>query len=188
MNCPNRLSGTDPASIWLNRLRDYARSLELIRFPNGTVSRGVNGTKVETEGEGGGSRPGANAYKIKQVLPNFLSCTTWNEISQTEGTDFVSIAKQWLLRESIPSPRTEGGIAYAFTFVAGVDASNRFRKKTRVTDGAVETQLVAPSWCIDDVVYAESANTGVLDNDGKEIKLLMLSDSRQWTAVGVSTL
>jgi hypothetical protein len=183
MNLPGPMSGTGPLAAWLNQLRAYTASLYPKQGMDWAISREPNGwvPRIQT----GTSGSGIAEYKIKQVLGNYLSCVSWD--GTTEGTTFVNIAKQFLLRESLPTPRTEGGIAYAFTYQAGIDASNRYRKKTRVADSSIETQLVAPPWVIDDVVYAMPASTSVLDSDGNEVKWLMLADSRQWTAVGTTS-
>lgn len=184
MNCPGPVTGNAPWAVFLNRLREFALSLVLRSGVNYRVRRTANGTFLDIDPQGGGGA-GVAEYRVKQVFGDYLSCVTWD--GTTEGTTFISIAKQFLLRESLPTPRTELNIIYNLTYSAGPDASNRYRKKTRATDGIVETQLVSPAWAIDDVVYAISTPTSVLDRDGNAISLLMQSDSRQWTAVGNPT-
>lgn len=152
MNCPNRLSGTDPASIWLNRLRDYARSLELIRFPNGTVSRGVNGTKVETEGEGAGGVL-VVPYYVVEHFGDYLNCRSWD--GTTAGSTDITIAKPYELRFSLTGETLDG---IAFTYGTYVVAS---QSRIATFSGGSETQFITPRYRVGTILFAAKAQTGV---------------------------
>jgi hypothetical protein len=122
---------------------------------------------------------GPERFRLKSVQANYLTCHTWD--GAVEGATDIYVAKPYMLRESLPSPRTEAGTAYTLTYTTGIDSLNKYRLKT--TGGVTETQLVSPVWVLNDEIYAVQADTGVLDLSGNPITRIMDLESRQWATI-----
>jgi hypothetical protein len=153
MNCPNPLNGTDPASIWLNRLRSYCRSLEIIKFPKGLVSRGVNGTKIETEGDSGGGIS-IIPYYVVEHFGDYLNCRSWD--GTNAGSTDITIAKPYELRFSLTGETLDG---VAFTYGSYVVASQS--RIATFSSGTTESQFITPRYRVGTILFAAKAQTGV---------------------------
>lgn len=168
----------------MNRIVRRVNALSLLKVRLGSSNAFFVGEnevvlQLKRSGSAGDSSSGTERFRLKSVQANYLTCRPWD--GATELAIDVLIAKPYMLRESLPSPRTEGGTAYTLTYTAGIDSNNRKRLKT--TGGITETQLVAPVWVVNDEIYSIEADTGVVDGSGKPITRLMGFEARQWTTI-----
>jgi hypothetical protein len=114
--------------------------------------------------------PGAPVLRLryKSMGQDHIVCREWD--GANEGSIDVLVAKSWLLRQST-SART--GYTLAYTDPAS-------RTSTKTADGSTESQVVVPSFVLNDEIWAISADTGVTVG-GEAVEFLDLNcDARLW--------
>lgn len=126
----------------------------------------VNGEwNFQFAGSSGGSQ-----YRVKSVGQDAVTCRTFDGV--VEGTDDVVIAKPYLLRLTPFHTKSRGGITYSYT-------SNTERVGTDDVSSDTETQVVVPSYVLDDIIYAIKGIGGGTGVSGATL-VDINADARAW--------
>jgi len=117
-------------------------------------------------------------FRIKSIDLDFMICREWNGTAEGDA-DFI-IAKPPLLRASV-TERTFGVLTATYSAVNSTGT-----QRTATVGGDSETQVVIPSYEVDDVVYAirnVKGGTGATREElGNDIAVdwLELNQGRAW--------
>lgn len=138
---------------------------------NGPVSfinqhlNGVNQARSQAQAPINAGR--VKRFRVKSIQGDYITCRTWD--GTTEGANDVLIAKPYQLRNSITS---RNSISYSYT-------NTTERVANDGTD--TETQVVVPSYVVDDEIFAiGKAPTGVDDGTDPITWLDLNLDARAW--------
>jgi hypothetical protein len=165
---------TNRAWIEFNRLQDLKHQVMARNEVVNTSKRVFNaGQRTDVD-------VGSQMFQLVRTEDDYLVCYTWD--GTTAGTDEIAIAKQYKHRISLTTETILGtDHSYSYSADPGGDPDNPIRHDDDSSD--IEDQRIVPPWCPGDIIYADSADTGVQDVDGNDIGLLVRSDSRQWAAL-----
>lgn len=162
---------------------DNPRSARRLNAPikaiNKLVERGFIGQGIRNVG----TSTAVYRMRIKAVKGDYLECVTWD--GTTEGPT-VNVAKPDLLQrtwlDGTADPRGNG-IEYVYT-------SDTARTATDTSDESTESQVVVPSFAVDDEILAVPSviggpfrNVESEDDPPVTIDWQMVTDARAWAKV-----
>lgn len=117
--------------------------------------------------------PEIRRFRVVSVETDYLYCNTWDGV--TQGDVAVKVVLPYLLRRTPFDGYTRNGITYTYT-------SDTEREADDGSD--TETQVIVPSYVVDDEIYAVrnvTGTSGVRDSDNVPVDWLDLNvDGRAW--------
>jgi len=190
MNLPFYKEGSEGPSLFSAKARNQEVAL-LRAYANPSIERGERDQVILADGNvkfviaSNAAGSGAvSMFKLKDVASDWLICHSWD--GTTEGTTSVLVAKDAALRNSLAS-ETILGVAHTYTYSAGpseawsAGTDTRYNKTRTDNDGTLsEAQRVIRPYVENEIIFAASAPTGLVDGTGAAITLLEIKPWRQW--------
>src|SRR6266699_3549639 len=131
---PKPVSGLGPDAAWLNRLREYVRSIRLLPGPGYLISQTPAGIVLSLRSKSGGAVSlSVSTLYLLSVSGDYITCTAQDSSHGLQKEIYV--AKPFKLREKIASENKFGAI-YNYTYGAGPDDLNRYRTSALASNAA----------------------------------------------------
>lgn len=170
---------------WLNQLREYCLSLNIVSAHNIQVRRTSQGfALLGMPGEEGTIGSTLGVFKLQSVQDHYVTAFQYFPADQSNGTTPVYLAKSPKL-STVAFSDTVLGEFHRYTFGDGPDTDNKYRFDT-VTD-ITERQLVIPPWVVNEMIYGIQGQTGTVGPSGELLEWLIISPDRQWAATMAQT-
>jgi hypothetical protein len=177
---PKNPSGSNAEARFMQNLHEQQFSNRIQETQGQIVSRTTKGMVVRGAVSSGQSIS-VGRYRVKEEHGDYLTCHDWD--GTTEGTSDVYVAKEWKTRHSLAS-EVVAGTTYSYTYVLWSPFTLGESVRT-ATDGSVtESEVIRPPWAPDEEILAISCLTGVLDPNGDEIMLHIISRTAIWARTG----
>lgn len=146
---------------WMRKLLAACLSCKILPGIGYKVRQTTSGTVLEIVPGNGKASSGPQAYRFKSMQDDYLVCRTWD--GTTEGATDVNVAKPTLLRFSL-STRTVAGQVLTFS-------QYNLTNQTRISmlNSSPELEVIIDRYEVDDVIYAQAAETFVEFWDGSTV-------------------
>ena len=173
---PGDLTGSNPLVPWLNKLKAAVARRTLLPGTGYERKETTGGVilRVKPGGPGGGGETGIAMFQVRAVGPNYLTCREWD--GAVAGGSDVLVAKAVKLRHRAQD------VIQGITLLYSYEQDPLYPLVwTRVVGdslgGAVERQIIVPSFLPNDIIFAvELEKTGVANTTHQDLNV----DGRMW--------
>jgi len=209
---PKPWSGSNPMSVWINRLLACCRQQELLESKDIRRRNTPNGYYLELKvnaSKGGAAASPAN-YKLAAItgfgssltppLSDLLICSSAST-SGAIGNDTIYVAKQRNMRQVAKEFFPDGGanVTQTYTYFGPQSNDSTYGENFRSATDGIQTELEAatPRYITKDILLANAIPTGqcfiyiietgiptgVKDPSGNDVTKLEIMPDRNWAKV-----
>jgi len=139
MTEPNAVTGASREAIWLERLRQFCRSLQILPGIGYKVRRTPSGTVLEIL-PGGGAPISISTWKFESAGQDYIMCRPWDGTKVDMSGSATAIAMPDSLRGTLATERIDG-IVWTYTYNAPPN-----QRRTAAGSGITEAQVITPRY------------------------------------------
>ena len=156
---PAPMTGTSPATHWLNRLREFCISIRPLSGVGYRLQEHTFGTGFDFDRSPGGGGLGnpISWYQFVTMNLDDMDCHIWDDVAGKAGTTIIKVIKPPLLKGSL-AHRLAGAVSISYS---GYNSGNQSRVATNGT-GPI-TQFITPLYASGDLIQAVTIGSKIYD-------------------------